>query len=399
MSSKLVSRRLLKRLGVEKLRPGQREVIESVLAGRDTLAIMPSGGGKSLCYQLPALQLEGTTLVVSPLISLMKDQADKLSEKGVEATALNSTLNGSEEQSALREVRRGEAEIVFTTPEVIEDIKRQLERPGMQVMNGGVYRPNLRFAVRQVTSETEKFAVLLDLVRKGKGSGIVYVSTVKVAEEIHRRLRAAGEDALLYHGRVAASERSRCQEAFMSGASRLMVATNAFGMGIDKPDIRFVLHYQMPGSLEAYYQEAGRAGRDGNEAHCTLLYDHADRRVQLFFAGGADKRKSAVDRDKVERMSFYAQSALCRWETLLEYFGETSHEPCGHCDNCLRPKRVEGREVRVAPAEPAWQRGEAVVVPKYGRGVVEDYGPDRVAISFPNGVKKAFAPRFVSRVA
>jgi superfamily II DNA helicase RecQ len=183
----------------------------------------------------------------------------------------------------------------------------------------------------------------------------------------------------------------------MSGAARLMVATNAFGMGIDKPDIRFVLHYQMPGSLEAYYQEAGRAGRDGNEAHCTLLYDHADRRVQLFFAGGADRDKSATDRDKVERMSFYAQSALCRWETLLEYFGEEEHEPCGHCDNCEQPKAVEGREVRVAPAEPAWQRGEAVVVPKYGRGVVEDYGPDRVAVSFPDGVTKEFAPRFVSR--
>jgi len=340
-------RRLLQNVfGIEHLRDGQQRVIDSVLDGKDTLAIMPTGSGKSLCYQIPARILSGMTVVVSPLISLMKDQLEKLEELGIRAEQVNSSLSADEERAALAAIHEARCEIVFCTPErlcmpefvdvlkavnialvvvdeahcisqwghdfrpaylemagaidalgrppvlaltatatedVVDDIGRQLNRPRMNVINTGIYRPNLQYAVVQVTNPDEKLQEALRLVRETKGTGIVYAATVKAAEEMHQVLQDAGESVTLYHGKLAASERRANQDAFMSDERRVMVATNAFGMGIDKPDTRFVIHLQIPANLEAYYQESGRAGRDGHDASCTLLFLQDDKRVQQFF--------------------------------------------------------------------------------------------------------------------
>lgn len=341
-----VRRSLRDTFGITRLHEGQHEVISRVLGGEDTLAIMPTGAGKSLCYQLPALHLEGTTVVVSPLIALMKDQADKLDKAGVAVEQLNSALRKSEQDASMERIAGAQADIVFTTPErltdtafvdtlrgqrisllvvdeahcisqwghdfrpayleiasalqalgeppvlaltataiadVIEDIRQQLGRPRMHVVNTGIYRPNLRFQVAQSTREEQKFDQLLQALSRTQGCGIVYTATVKACEEVHDRLRAAGESVTRYHGKLPAAERHANQDRFMGGDARVMVATNAFGMGIDKADVRFVIHYQMPGNLESYYQEAGRAGRDGKPADCVLLFYRKDKQVQQFF--------------------------------------------------------------------------------------------------------------------
>jgi len=340
-------RRLLNTVfGIEQLRDGQQRVIDSVLDGKDTLAIMPTGSGKSLCYQIPARIVEGMTIVVSPLISLMKDQLEKLDEMGIRAVQVNSSLAAEEEREALAAIRENRCEIVFCTPErlvmaefvetlkqvkialvvideahcisqwghdfrpaylemagaidaldrppvlaltatatedVVDDIGRQLGRPRMKVINTGIYRPNLHYRVLQVTNPDEKLQEALRLVRETEGKGIVYAATVKMAEEMNQLLREQGESVTIYHGKLPSAERKANQDLFMDDERRVMVATNAFGMGIDKPDTRFVIHLQIPANLEAYYQESGRAGRDGKDAECTLLFLQDDKRVQQFF--------------------------------------------------------------------------------------------------------------------
>jgi len=348
--------------GIARLRAGQEDIIRSVLEHRDTLATMPTGAGKSLCYQLPALHLEGTTLVVSPLIALMKDQADKLLAAGIDCTLVNSTLKSRAEREALQRIAAGDSGIVFVTPErlaqpafietlrsrpenrvglvvvdeahcvshwghdfrpafleiaaavkllgqppvlaltatatprVIDDIVRSLALREPRVVRTGTYRENLHYRVVQVSTAGGKDGAaramaakreqLSTLIASLAGTGIVYAATVRDVDRIYGWLAEAGESVSRYHGRMAAAAREQAQEQFMSGATRLMVATNAFGMGIDKADIRFVIHYQIPGSLDAYYQETGRAGRDGEPADCVLLFDLNDKRIQQFFLAG-----------------------------------------------------------------------------------------------------------------
>src|SRR3954464_5026485 len=354
-----LSRSLRTTFGFDQLRPGQAEVIRSVMQGQDTLAVMPTGAGKSLCYQLPALHIEGTTIIVSPLISLMKDQVDKLQERGLEALQVNSTLSAEGEETALEQIEQEASDFIFTTPErlinpefletlrsttidfvvideahcisqwghdfrpsylplrpalaelgdppilaltatatpeVIDDIKQQLARPRMRVFDTGIYRANLELQVEHVSGDAEKQAELLRILENSEGSGIIYTATVKHVEEVTGFLQGEGFEVQGYHGRLAAKRRKESQDRFMAGELKAMVATNAFGMGIDKADIRFVIHYDMPGSLEAYYQEAGRAGRDGDRAQCVLLYDARDRRTQLFMLSGRYPSEKEVQR-------------------------------------------------------------------------------------------------------
>ena len=335
--------------GLTELRPGQRAVIGEVLARRHTLAIMPTGAGKSLCYQVPAILMPGMTVVVSPLIALMRDQFEKLAALGLDAVQVNSALPSGEIRRARTRIGRRAIEFVFTTPEqltgrdlrellvgdavdlvvideahcisqwghdfrpayldalarlralgsptflaltatatpdVIADIERQLGLGPLRVINTGAHRPNLAYSVRPVSSDTDKQRQLIEMLREGTGSTIVYAATVRHVEALDALLRAEGVPAVSYHGRQRAARRAEAQDAFMTGGVPVMVATNAFGMGIDKPDIRSVIHYDLPASLDVYYAESGRAGRDGGPADCTLLFQRRDRSLQRFFMAG-----------------------------------------------------------------------------------------------------------------
>ena len=341
-----------RRFGISSFRPGQALAIRNVLAGIDTLAIMPTGAGKSLCYQLPALELPGITLVVSPLIALMKDQYDKLADLHMEVLRLDSTLSPRDEATALARLSENRPCIAYVTPErlgeprfrerlasvkvalfvvdeahcisqwghdfrpaylglgeavdalgkppvlaltatappkVKDDILAQLRLSPAEasVIDIGLDRPNLRYHVVKALSERKKQALLLRLIERQQGCGIIYAATVKTVDALADFLWSQGVECGRYHGRMRAKDRERVQTAFMEHSEpRLMIATNAFGLGVDKQDLRFVIHYNFPGSLESYYQEAGRAGRDGLPADCVLLYQPEDKRIQSFFLGG-----------------------------------------------------------------------------------------------------------------
>ncbi len=404
------------RFGHADFRPGQRVIVEDVLDGHDVVAVMPTGAGKSLCYQLPAVKLEGTTLVVSPLISLMKDQVDALNEIGIEAAFVNSTQSSGEQREILERARSGEIELLYVAPErfrfegamsalkhlkiarfivdeahcvsqwghdfrpdylnlrsaidalgsppvaaftatatgmVRDDIAKHLGMEEPKVHVSGFLRENLHLSVVPIKKMAHKLEHLLTILKQLDGSAIVYCATRRHCEEVTLALIQRGVDAAIYHGGLEDTERNAMQEAFDRGDTRVMVATNAFGMGIDKANVRVVVHYDVPGSVEAYYQEAGRAGRDGALAHCVLLFTYADTRIHEFFIErgrdevAPERYESWANRErrKVRAMVRYAYEANCRHGEILDYFGERmTLDPggCGACDLCTGDAGVPG---------------------------------------------------------
>jgi ATP-dependent DNA helicase RecQ len=461
--------------GIRKFRPGQRELIEAVQAGRDAIGILPTGAGKSLTYQLPALTTSKPVLVLTPLIALMQDQQEKLAGLGIAAAKLNSTLTATEEAAVVEGIERGAYKLIYVTPErlensqqldqlkrrgislmvideahcvsqwghdfrpaylgvrdawrelgrpallaltatatpdVLADIQSQLDMRDPVVVQTGIERPNLFIEVLRTPSELEKRTRLLAILHEQPSPGLIYSSTIRLAKELHGWLQVHDVVAGLYHGKLSSREREDVQRRFMADELQIMVATSAFGLGVDKPNIRFIVHYNFPDSLETYYQEAGRAGRDGKRARVALLYRLEDKRLQSYFLGGkypkrhetsklldvlhtlngeggavpfaklaefadiserhckviaaqledagiaerkrgrvkllrhctdpaelatlldAYERRRTHDRERLDAIMHYAQSASCRRRLLYDYFEEPMQDDCGHCDNC-----------------------------------------------------------------
>ncbi|AKL94855.1 ATP-dependent DNA helicase RecQ [Clostridium aceticum] len=387
--------------GYDMFKKGQEKLIKGILEGYDVLGIMPTGGGKSLCYQLPAVILEGVTIVVSPLISLMKDQVDALQEMGIEAACINSTLQTSELVEIMQEIESNRYKIVFVAPERLNSnsfmnmirhikvsliaideahcisqwghdfrpsyleiprfIKRFKDRPvvaaftatatkeiiveikaliGLQKpleVTTGFDRPNLFY---QVVKEGNKLAYLTNYLSNHfqEESGIIYCATRKTVEALVKKLKEKGISASGYHGGMETEVRQRNQESFMFNRTRIIVATNAFGMGIDKPDVRFVIHYNMPKNMEAYYQEAGRGGRDGEESHCILMYSPSDVVKQKLMIAGEEvaAEREALQYKNLQYLIDFCHTNDCLRNKILGYFGEeVTKENCGKCSNCL----------------------------------------------------------------
>jgi ATP-dependent DNA helicase RecQ len=395
---------LLKRtFGYGSFRPLQREICEASLAGRDVFALLPTGGGKSLCFQIPALARGGLTVVVSPLIALMKDQVDQLQASGVAATFLNSTLDADEARSRLRGLHRHEYRLLYVAPErlmldgwadnlkkwnvnclavdeahcvsewghdfrpeyrqisklrellpdvpvmaltatattrVRADIITHLKLRNPEVFVASFNRPNLTY---RVVPKDQPAKQIIDFVRKRETeSGIIYCASRATAERVAESLAGRGFLARAYHAGLDAGERARNQEAFLRDDTRIICATIAFGMGINKPNVRWVIHHDLPKNIEGYYQETGRAGRDGLPGDCLLLFSAGDIAKQTHFLDEiTDPQELQIARAQLRQIVHYAESAGCRRAELLEYFGERFPlDNCGACDNCVEPRET-----------------------------------------------------------
>ncbi len=393
---------LKRHFGYEQFRPLQREIISDSLAGRDVFVLMPTGGGKSLCFQLPALIRQGPTIVVSPLISLMKDQVDALQTSGIAATYLNSTLDRHEATARWRGLHQGEYRMLYVAPErlmldtfleravnwniaqfaideahcisewghdfrpeyrelkklrthfpdvpmialtataterVRADIVKQLKLREPRCYVASFDRPNL---IYRIVPKSAPYEQLLEFIRsRPNDSGIVYCASRKSTESLARNLSEDGVVAKSYHAGLTSSERTKNQDAFLRDDVRVVTATIAFGMGINKPNVRFVVHYDLPKNLESYYQETGRAGRDGLPSECVLLFSASDVAKQLHFIDEKSESEARIAREQLRQMVHYAETRDCRRATLLRYFGEEYTKPsCEGCDNCLTPRET-----------------------------------------------------------
>lgn len=383
--------------GYDSFRTGQEKVIEKVLKGQDTLCVMPTGGGKSLCYQVPALVMEGTVLVISPLISLMKDQVDALRQAGISAAYINSTMTTEEYQETMDATIRGDYRLLYIAPErldspaftnrlqlmnvplvaideahcisqwghdfrpsyrnirrmvslfhdkpvvlaltatatpaVREDICAQLKIDDSSTVMTGFERENLTFSVIKGQNR-EKF--VLDYVKKNEDeAGIIYAATRKAVDHLYEVLSKRGVKVGKYHAGLSDETRAEGQERFLNDETSVMIATNAFGMGIDKSNIRYVIHYQMPRNMESYYQEAGRAGRDGLKSDCTLLFSSQDVQTQRFLIDQSlDESRIPMELGKLQSMVDYCHTEVCLQKFIVQYFGEENAEDCGRCANC-----------------------------------------------------------------
>ena len=410
-SNKEQARALLKRyFGHENFREGQEKIIENLCGGSDVLGIMPTGGGKSICYQIPALMADGITLVVSPLISLMKDQVSALVQSGIRGAFYNSSLTEGQCRKALANIAAGMYKIIYVAPERLENetcvsicqrldisyiavdeahcvsqwgqdfrpsylkipefIKKLPKRPvigaftatatgevradivkilGLNdpfTLSTGFDRPNLYFEVRRPNTKSGKFDELTDILLSHKGkSGIIYCSTRKAVDELYDTLSLMGLDVTRYHAGLSSEERQRNQDDFIYDRKPVVIATNAFGMGIDKSNVSFVVHYNMPKNIENYYQEAGRAGRDGSNADCILLYSPKDIFTIRFFIDHGERndelseemreRIRSKDIYRMNRMIGYCTENGCLRNYILNYFGEKRYKPCGNCSECI----------------------------------------------------------------
>ncbi len=393
---------LKRHFGHDQFRPLQREIVQDALAGQDVFVLMPTGGGKSLCFQLPALMREGLTIVVSPLIALMKDQVDALQTSGIPATYLNSTLNREEAKARWRGLHRGEYRMLYVAPErlmldafleralnwniaqfaideahcisewghdfrpeyrelkklrkhlpdvplmaltataterVRADIVKELKLRDPRCYVASFNRPNLTY---RVVPKTEPYEQLLAFIRsRPNDSGIVYCASRRITESLTRNLNEDGVSAKPYHAGLTNVERTKHQDAFLRDDVRVITATIAFGMGINKPNVRFVVHYDLPKNLESYYQETGRAGRDGLPSECILLFRPSDVAKQLHFIDEKSEKEARIARAQLQQMVHYAETRECRRGVLLEYFGEKFlPQSCDSCDNCLQPRET-----------------------------------------------------------
>src|SRR5213082_1521183 len=406
---------LKKHFGYDEFRPLQQEIINDALAGCDVLVLMPTGGGKSLCFQLPALTRDGLTIVVSPLISLMKDQVDALQTSGIPATYLNSTVDREEAKARWRGLHRGEYRLLYVAPErlmldtfleralnwniaqfaideahcisewghdfrpdyrelkklrkhlpdvpvmaltataterVRADIIKELQLREPRCYVASFNRPNLTYRVVPKSGPYEQLLAFIE--SRPNDSGIVYCASRKSTDSLARNLNDGGISAKPYHAGLTSSERTKHQESFLRDDVRVVTATIAFGMGINKPNVRFVVHYDLPKNLESYYQETGRAGRDGLPSECVLLFSPGDVAKQLHFIDEKTEKEARIARAQLQQMVHYAETRECRRATLLDYFGETYPAKrddvgdqtlplsvsCESCDNCLQPRET-----------------------------------------------------------